>query len=152
MFLSFQISLELICSFIKQAYVLQFERGESWVKMGINIILSHPVSTIKAFIRGVLGTLLVPGGAYHLVAFKLYKPGSGILNRLYELGFVRFLTLLWREYRYLFLMEVAFGLYFLFLYVVSFLGFWRNLFRREVWLLTLTIAYFLFISAGPKAY
>ncbi|MCX8128409.1 MAG: glycosyltransferase family 39 protein [Synergistetes bacterium] len=166
-------------AFYRASYVLQFERGESWVKireelrreleekgrglneaqklalakrMGLEIILSHPISAIKAFVRGILGTLLGPGGAYYLVAFKAYIPGSGILNRLYELGFLRFLVLLWREYRWLFLVELSFGLYFLFIYIFALLGFWRNLLRKEVWPLILTIFYFLVISAGPEAY
>lgn len=165
--------------FFRAAYVLQFERGESWVKigeelkrelhekakglneaqklalakkMGVNIILSHPVSTLKVLLKGALGTLLDPGGAYYLVAFGAYKPGSGILNRLYELGFTRFLILLWKEHRCLFLIELLFGLYFLFLYFASAFGFLKNLSRREVWLLALTIGYFLVISAGPEAY
>ncbi len=165
--------------FYRAAYVLQFETKESWVsvqerlrrelesqaqglneaekltlakRMGFKLILSHPLSALKALSRGALGVLIDPGGSYYLVAFKAYKPGSGILNRLYELGFLRFIALLWRDYRYVFLVNFSFGLYFLFLYIASLWGLWRNRFNPDIWLLFLISLYFVLISAGPEAY
>ncbi|KUK14703.1 MAG: Putative membrane protein [bacterium 42_11] len=166
-------------AFYRAAYVLQFETGESWVKiqeelkrkveerscgmseaqklalakkMGLKIVLSHPLSAIKASFNGALGILSGSGGAYYLVAFKAYKPGSGILNKLYELGFLRFLATLWAEYRTVFLVNLLLGFYFLFLYIASLFGFWKNILRAECWLLVIIILYFLVISAGPEAY
>ncbi len=165
--------------FYRAAYVLQFETGRSWLeirrelekelssktegmvdaqrlvvarKMGLKIILSHPLSAIRAGFSGMIGTLAGPGGAYYLKAFGLAKRGSGLLNKLHELGLMDFIKLLFKRRRVVFLINLAFGFYFLFVYIFSFLGFWKRKRDPRTWLLAIFILYFLIMSAGPESY
>ncbi len=165
--------------FYRAAYVLQLETGKSWLevrrelgkelssktegmgdaqrlavarKMGLKIILFHPLSAIRAMFNGMVGTLAGAGGAYYLKAFGLAKRGSGLLSKLYELGFIDFIKLLLKERRAAFLINLAFGFYFLFVYIFSFLGFWKRKQDSKVWFLVIFILYFLIMSAGPESY